>query len=979
MPKEIYNQTDFSGGINGIDSPRDVLDTQVIRASSVTFDEKGRIRMMGKAGITPIGNDDGKEDNGFVDGTGFFYFTHDYEMFDTGSVLINDPEYKESEYYAYSNQNHISIWQGAPVNRWYSTIIYTRPHTQDDPVPAASRIVQFYFADAALRCYNATLSDRFSPTWFGHVKRGLFKYSGKQINLNEWYKTTTKLMPPIGNIGYNFQTTGGEQPGRNYWVNETNTTVVMTTATRFAIHLTAHADGGVGTWLANTYRFHLSYIYDGSQESPVGTDGGPGIAGDTQSSYYNLAIAAGATLWIGCQYNAGTSYGFDHNVRITGCRLYYSDPVDGRGTKYHLMDIDFREGCRKFDETDYTVWHEDDATNGDYECPKGLIGTTIYGTAGAFEFEDMPKSITYDMLNGYGPTEVTDAKFKCHTVFNNRVWVGNIKQDGITYSDRIIRSPINFEGNPQYDTFPATHKMDVAANDGDAVMALEGYGDRLLVFKKQSVYVINVAGDGGEFVETKFTDLGVLGPSQVAATEHGVVWINDKGCYLYTGKEQPINLVDNIFSSKEGRLITPDMKWHIAEDKHPCVVYLPRDNKLLVSLGMAVGYSNDIYLFDFVKKAWSFGSSVLADYTLKRTNFIINAQGEALFAELDPAGSGNTLTTYKWDDTAKAQSNFQLWFKDLDFEQPNIRKKFYKMYLSFRASSTTNVVASFTTNGNYGQTLDFQTLTGIDNNNMLEHSATYATLVSNGDFLTGTGKFAVTNDIQTELLSTSWYTTHVNSGATIIIYNGSMTWDNNNSPISDLILYEDIAVDDGTSYEVSFTANTASADFPAGSIVATLPQIMCYITKANSATIGTANHAGLTAKSNMEGFVVSKWTGTYRFSFTADEDANWYVAFRSVILTNPALPDDFDSYTAADSPNQNVLLNQVAVSNVSVKQFDEWRRAELKPTTSSEANNIYSVGLRLDAKKDGSGNNLTVPSDFEIDNLSVVYRKKNIK
>ena len=46
MPKEIYNQTDFSGGVNGLDSPRDVVDTQVIRSNSVTFDEKGRIRMI---------------------------------------------------------------------------------------------------------------------------------------------------------------------------------------------------------------------------------------------------------------------------------------------------------------------------------------------------------------------------------------------------------------------------------------------------------------------------------------------------------------------------------------------------------------------------------------------------------------------------------------------------------------------------------------------------------------------------------------------------------------------------------------------------------------------------------------------------------------------------------------------------------------------------------------------------------------------
>ena len=75
MPKEIYNQTDFSGGVNGIDSPRDVVDTQVIRAQSVTFDEKGRIRMMGKAiPIADISNSGVKRNRWFFSRNKFLLF-----------------------------------------------------------------------------------------------------------------------------------------------------------------------------------------------------------------------------------------------------------------------------------------------------------------------------------------------------------------------------------------------------------------------------------------------------------------------------------------------------------------------------------------------------------------------------------------------------------------------------------------------------------------------------------------------------------------------------------------------------------------------------------------------------------------------------------------------------------------------------------------------------------------------------------------
>jgi hypothetical protein len=49
-----------------------------------------------------------------------------------------------------------------------------------------------------------------------------------------------------------------------------------------------------------------------------------------------------------------------------------------------------------------------------------------------------------------------------------------------------------------------------------------------------------------------------------------------------------------------------------------------------------------------------------------------------------------------------------------------------------------------------------------------------------------------------------------------------------------------------------------------------------------------------------------------------------------------------------------------------------WQVAELKPGTSSEANNKKSFRLRF-------WNNAEVPSDFEINDISIVYRLKGIK
>jgi len=54
----------------------------------------------------------------------------------------------------------------------------------------------------------------------------------------------------------------------------------------------------------------------------------------------------------------------------------------------------------------------------------------------------------------------------------------------------------------------------------------------------------------------------------------------------------------------------------------------------------------------------------------------------------------------------------------------------------------------------------------------------------------------------------------------------------------------------------------------------------------------------------------------------------------------------------------------------SAENLESWHVAELKPNTSSQANNIYSFQIVFDG---------TTTADFEINDISIVYRAKNIK
>ena len=54
----------------------------------------------------------------------------------------------------------------------------------------------------------------------------------------------------------------------------------------------------------------------------------------------------------------------------------------------------------------------------------------------------------------------------------------------------------------------------------------------------------------------------------------------------------------------------------------------------------------------------------------------------------------------------------------------------------------------------------------------------------------------------------------------------------------------------------------------------------------------------------------------------------------------------------------------------STENKESWHLAELKPTTSADANNIYSFQLKFAG---------TAATDFEINDISIVYRSKQVK
>ena len=318
-------------------------------------------------------------------------------------------------------------------------------------------------------------------------------------------------------------------------------------------------------------------------------------------------------------------------------------------------------------------------------------------------------------------------QYKTAVHVNNRLYVGNIKQGGKTYGDRMLKTPV-----AKYNIFPASNYIDVAIQDGDEITGLAYYKDRLLQFKKKKVFVINVSGDY-EYLEDTFDNIGINKQCQITETPYGVVWVNASGCFLYDGKKM-VNLID-------GKIGTEDFQenpsgvtynyWLITEADVPAIGYVKSTKKLIIAKNtgaMTVGGTAsenlagipDGYQYDFQSQGWTFlyYKVTAAPETTSPSksgyisNFTNNKNGDIIYYAVDGPGDNMGFNDiYKWTDASTTSSlsnnegdNFFLRTKDFDFGSPGVRKKIYKVYVTFKSTNGgsaahSNIKVHYATNG----------------------------------------------------------------------------------------------------------------------------------------------------------------------------------------------------------------------------------------------------------------------------------------
>ena len=159
-------------------------------------------------------------------------------------------------------------------------------------------------------------------------------------------------------------------------------------------------------------------------------------------------------------------------------------------------------------------------------------------------------------------------------------------------------------------------------NDGDDIIKLESLGPKLLEFKQNHLYIINIAREV-EFLEASQEYKGVIKDCHVVKGEGFIAWFNKYGFYLYDGKQLRDLLMDG-----KGQQRLEDWKTNYYHD-NAIIGYEPIDRTIVI----ANKTNQNILCFDIKSGALYHRSKGASTNDI--SNFITTNEGDLVFFERD--------------------------------------------------------------------------------------------------------------------------------------------------------------------------------------------------------------------------------------------------------------------------------------------------------------------------------------------------------
>ena len=440
------------------------------------------------------------------------------------------------------------------------------------------------------------------------------------------------------------------------------------------IGVTSHADDG--EWETKTYEFWQTFIYDGNQET-------------LPSKFDNTFAVSDESKALECTVYADRFY----HGRISGGRIYTREK-DGDDDLVLFADIDIVQGARMSLDSEYTAWT--------YRPAGTVAHTQNSGYWSAFSSSVGLKSVspnldTYRSLNGYSHEKKYNSlgkskeTYQASIIAGRRTFIANVvlKEPDDTkkrYGDRIMYSEIN-----KFDTFLPLNFIDVSKGDFGEYTALEVFADRLIAFKHNLVHIINISNSSPTnwFLEETVQKMGVSYQHSVAKTEAGLAWVNEAGCFLYDGRSVR-NLIENklgVFESSNSSVSTwNDFAQGSAHEKDTMIGYDTISNQLIImrSPKDLSDDSNKCFIYDFDSNGWAYNTNIFTD-SYYYTNFATDWNNNLI---VGTEASTTTMAIKKYLPHAVANGSQVLTTRDIDFGQPGLKKKIYKVILTYKSGAT---------------------------------------------------------------------------------------------------------------------------------------------------------------------------------------------------------------------------------------------------------------------------------------------------
>jgi len=300
---------------------------------------------------------------------------------------------------------------------------------------------------------------------------------------------------------------------------------------------------------------------------------------------------------------------------------------------------------------------------------------------------------TYMIKTGmFADTKSLNARWKKSVIMNRILYAADVlvmdpeAETERHFPDRIIKSLPN-----QFDVFPTGNHIDVMVNDGENVVKLEAFGDKLLQFKNKTLYVINATG-GTEYLQSTHKHRGIDNESSSATSPYGVFWANQHGLWIYEGKG-----IKSLLSEK---LHIDDWKSFYPTQAEitsgiECILnYLPSENQLLIYPSDATaGYILDVESMAFTK----FTGDYIIGAATDRSK-VFDVDGVSYWCQQDTDG---IIQFKKWNSTpirdhssvepiiVAGGGDYKFISAETDLGNTAELKRIYSVYVTYKTNLAT--------------------------------------------------------------------------------------------------------------------------------------------------------------------------------------------------------------------------------------------------------------------------------------------------